>query len=280
MELSDAENILFERMSVPRESSQLHLSSLDFAPPKSFSEVAAVGLDTNVLKMMRRELQAADQLVLTIAESGVDVIAPGQSIIEFWNNHKAFASDDWNAFRNAFQALTKKIDSGTLGSQQAEAIGQIRELVDGMSQDLHEEKSPEYLDNSRSLVQLVLARASKPMVSRPRFAQVAQIRQASKYPPGFADDRLKVSSYGDFFVWCDFLLGALCVALQESRRKFVWVTEDSKPDWKTGGEGHPALLEEFHWVHGGELWLTNYSGLKALLDASETPRAVAPGADS
>lgn len=270
MDLSEAEDLLLERLSAVRESSQLHLEALDFSPPSDFAEIAAVGLDTNILKILRRDPTRADQLVLTLQASGVAVIVPGQSIIEFWNNHKVFAGDDWSGFRSAFQTLTKKMDAAEVAGQYDDSVRAIRELVNGMFQDLQEEKSPEYLKKSRQLVQSLLAVASKPMVSRPRFARLAEIRQSSKVPPGFADDRTKVAAYGDFFVWCDFLLGSLSLDVTASRRKFVWVTDDSKPDWKTGGAGHPALVEEFRWVHGDELFVMDYGALKAMFEASSS----------
>lgn len=270
MEIAEAEDRLVERLSASRESADLHLRALNSEPPSSLHELAGVGLDTNILKALRREPTFADQLFLTLKSNDVALIAPGQSIVEYWNNHKVFASDEWNVFGGDLNRLTKRIESDNLVGHNEKAIEQIRGLVQGIADDLQEAKSPEYLTKSANLIRSLLETATTPRVSRSRLAELASVRMYSKMPPGFADEKNKSAPWGDFFVWCDFLLGALCVEVpDDARTKFVWVTDENKPDWKTGATGHPSLLEEFQWVCDGELSILSLQGIRVLLKADE-----------
>lgn len=270
MELSEAEDVLLDKLSLVRDSRDLHLLVLESAPLSSLRDLMAVGLDTNILKALRRDPTFAERLFVTLQANGIALIVPSQSIVEYWNNHKVFASDEWNAFGSDLDKLTKRIENDKLAGHNEKAVNQIRELVQGISDDLQEAKTPGYLNRSKELIKSLLESASTPRVSRPRFAQLAVIRMQSKVPPGFADEKTKASPHGDFFAWSDFLLGALCITPVEERKRFVWVTDETKPDWKTGGAGHPALLEEFMWVVGGELTILSSSEIRDLLKADQT----------
>lgn len=269
MQLNDAEDLLYERMSSARDTADLHIESLDLPKPGTLAELTAVGIDTNILKALRRDLTFADQLFVTLESDGVGLIAPAQSVVEFWNNHKVFSGEEWTAFRNDFQKLTKRIESEALGARHDQAVQEVRGLIEMMSDDVQEAKSPEYLSRSKDLIRSLLTYGSKPMVSRERFSGLASVRHTSKIPPGFSDERSKSSPHGDFFVWCEFLLGALCVRDDAAGLRFGWFTDDSKPDWKTGGGGHPALIEEFRWITGGELSILGLDDLRSLFKASE-----------
>jgi hypothetical protein len=230
------------------------------------SDFAAIGIDTNILKALRRDVTFADRVFLTLAQNKVTLVVPAQTVVEFWNNHQVFASDDWNGYRNQLGQLSKRIESDNLGGSFRKEIQEIARLVELLTSDLQETKSPEYLNRSRELMQSMLETARVPMVSRTRFAELARIRSSSKLPPGFADDKLKAASYGDFFVWCDFLLGTLYDPVASSnRQKCAWVTDDSKPDWKTGTRGHPALIEEFRWASERDLSVLSFAELKSLV---------------
>lgn len=76
-------------------------------------------------------------------------------------------------------------------------------------------------------------------------------------------------SGGDFFVWCDFLLGVLSVEVLPTREEFLLVTDESKPDWKTGEGGHPYLLEEFRWVRGGRLSIVSLADVRRMFKSDE-----------
>lgn len=269
MEIAEAENRLIERLSMARGSPELHRKALDSESPSSLRDLAAVGLDTNILKALRRDPTFADQLFLTLKSNDVALIAPSQVLVEYWNNHKIFASEDWSGFATDLGKLTKRLESGNLLGSKAKTIEQIRALVDEIADDLQEAKSPEYISKSKNLVNSLLETASTPHASRSRLAELAEVRMYSKMPPGFADEKSKGAPWGDFFVWCDFLLGALCLNTPPERTKFVWVTDETKPDWKTGPNGHPSLLEEFEWVCGAELSILSFEDLKLLRKADD-----------
>lgn len=270
MSVSDVEDVLFSKMNEARDLAKSHLNALDAQPPDSLNDISAIGLDTNILKALRREAIFADRLSLRLKAQGVSLVVPGQSILEFWNNHKIFASDDWSSFKSDLTRLTKRIENSNATGEHAETVSGIGRLVDGLSSDLQAERAPEYLGVSQNLIRSLLEFASQPMVSRLKFADLARIRFSSKIPPGFEDDKNKTAPYGDFFVWCDFLLGAMCIAPSEVRHKYLWVTDELKPDWKTGTGGHPALIEEFNWIHGGELSIVTYRELKSLIEEADS----------
>jgi hypothetical protein len=268
MDIAEGHNLLYERMCAARDASASHLVALSVKSPTSLSEVAAVGFDTNILKLLRRDPSDADQLFLTLKSSGVALIAPAQTIIEYWNNHQVFASEEWTRFQADLAKVSKLIDSGKLGGYDQGAVQHLQKLVGEVSDDLLEAKNPEFFVQASALIEALLEQASSPQVSRLQFSDLAAIRQASKTPPGFADEKLKIAASGDFFVWCDLLLGALTLDPPARSNKFVWVTDDSKPDWKTGTAGHPSLVEEFQWVAGGELSILSYGDFRRLVKTS------------
>lgn len=275
MDLDVAQQTLYTKLTSPRDGAEIHRKILDAHTVESISTIAAVGLDTNILKGLRRDSTFADGLFLRLKANKVALITPGQSLVEFWNNHHVFANDEWNSFRNDLGNLKKRIERGNLLDFDAARVGEISRLVQEVSSDLHETKSPEYLATSRTLVQSMLETARVPQVSRVRFADVASARLSTKTPPGFADEGSKVAAAGDFFVWADFLLGCLCVEVEENRDHFVWVTDDSKPDWKTGSSGHPSLLEEFRWVREARLTVLSLRDLRVLIQREEERQAAA-----
>lgn len=272
MQTAEAEDILFSRMSAPRDASVSHRTSLavlsmDAVP---LADHASIGVDTNVLKILRRDVGAAEQVLLTLKQYEVGLIVPGQCVAEFWNNHQIFATADWGSYKGSLAKLGAQIEANNVGGQFERELAEISRLVELIATDLQETKSPQYLALSRTLMTSIAESAQIPMVSRIRFAELARIRNASKNPPGFADEKLKgTTAYGDFFVWCDFLLGALMVE-NADRDHFAWVTEDSKPDWKTGAGGHPSLVEEFAWVTGRNLSILAYGDLTRLISDTDT----------
>lgn len=265
MELTDAQAHLMDRLSAPQLSSEHHLKALNIASLENLDHVAGIGLDTNVLKVLRREPTLANSLFVTAQSNSTTLIAPGQCVVEYWNNHKVFASDEWSAFKSDLAKLTKRLTAESIEGHDEKSVREIERLVQELSTDLEESRSPEYMRKSRGLMQELLEAATLPMVSRAGFASLADVRLASKMPPGWADDKTKATALGDFFGWCDFLLGALCVMDPRERTRFVFVSDDTKPDWRTGSSGHPALIAEFAWVCGTELSIITLDELRALL---------------
>ena len=269
MDPSELEDRIFERLMVPRIDSAMHLDSLGDELPVRAAELAAVGLDTNVLKQLRRDVYRADNLLVRLAGANVRIIVPKQVVVEFWNNHRVFAKEDWNQLSNALRSLKGKLDSVQGSGDYAVQIANIESIIDAMAGDLAETQSDEYLSKSKRLIESLLPGAVTPMVSRGRFGALAQVRQSSKFPPGFADDARKVASWGDIFVWLDFLLGVLFVKDDTLGGRYLWVTQEAKEDWKTGSRGHPSLLEEFAWISEEKLSIVTLEELEALLEAED-----------
>ncbi len=278
MDLAEAEDRLFDRLCAPGEVSAAHIRALEHTPPKALADYTCIGVDTNIMKRFRRDVSLSERFVLLLAQEKVSIVLPRQCVVEYWNNYKTFANEDWGTYRNDLAKLSKKVQVEGVGGRARELIEQISGLVDELAAELEESKAPDYLLKSRLLVRsLVDSGASVPMVSRPRFADLARIRSQIKSPPGFADEKLKAASHGDFFVWCDFMLGVLCHdGASLSGKEVAWVTEDGKEDWKTGGEGHPALFDEFAGVTEANLSVLSFDQLKTLLDSVETVVAPEP----
>jgi hypothetical protein len=262
-----SERLLYRKLTEPRISARLHVKILEYKPPSKLSEVAAIGLDTNILKALRRNAPLADMLSVVAESHDTALITPYQCVTEYWNNHKVFANDEWTKFRTDLGKLTKHIETARVTGHDERRVLEIERLVNELSDDLEAEQSPEYLTRSKTLIASLLEYASVPMVSRQKFATLASVRSASKLPPGFADEKTKVSSLGDFFAWCDFLLGALCVVDPQSRNQYLFVTDETKADWKTGTGGHPMLIEEFELVTDGQLSIVSLDDLRALLES-------------
>lgn len=252
MDIRSAETHLFRRLTAARQSSSLHLGVLK-TPGAPLEQVLAIGLDTNVLKRLRHDAIWAERMALALQLQSVALIIPGQVVNEYWNNHRVFAGEDWASFGNDFKRLAGKLDGISLRRQGDAIVEEIQILISGMSDELDSERSPDYLEKSRALMEVLLAASIKPMASRLRFSELASARSLSRTPPGFADEKSKSASHGDFYVWIDYLLGVILLDSPSDRPHCIWVTDDSKPDWKTGTDGHPALLEEFQYVTGHSL---------------------------
>lgn len=277
MDLSEVEERLLELLASPQISADAHLRALSAVTPTDMADVAAIGLDTNILKALRREPTFADSLFVTLQSTKTALIAPGQCVIEYWNNHKVFASDEWNSFKNNLDKLTRHLDSDGVDIHNTETVSQIHKLVDELTADLDESRSPVFLAKSRALMAQLLETATVPTVSRTRFGPLGTVRLANKTPPGWEDDRTKSAALGDYFAWCDFMLGVMCSHDPQSRNSYVYVTDETKPDWRAGTAPHPSLVAEFSRVCGGELSLLTLAELRKLLTADA--RSKPPSAD-
>lgn len=270
MSITDAEDRLYSSLVSARDATGGYQRAIDLIRDGigSFADVVGVGVDTNILKMLRRDTAAAERILASIQDTGVSLMIPGQVVVEFWNNHHVFASDEWGKFSNDLNKLARRVSSDrALLDWKDSRIEEIDRLVQELSSELQETKSPEYLSRSQTLMEAVLEAGRVTMVSRERFHSLANARLASKIPPGFADGAAKTNALGDVLVWFDFLLSATVRVGEDSAAEgqFVWVTDDSKADWKTGGSSHPALVEEFLHVTGCELHILSYAEFNGVL---------------
>ncbi|MEJ1154618.1 PIN-like domain-containing protein [Microbacterium marmarense] len=272
MDIDAAETSLHGRLSRSRELNEAHLRGLGIELPTSLVQIAAIGIDTNVLKALRKDLPYAEQVFLTLSASGVKLIVPSQTLTEYWNNHQLFADEEGKGFRGDLMSLKTRLEAANFSGFDTEVLGDIASLVDRLAGDLEDPKSPAYFEKSVDLIKTMLGSAVVPHASRGRFADLGMVRQFSKTPPGFADEKEKAAaSGGDFFVWCDFLLGCLLGDPTPGRR-YLWVTNEAKRDWKTSTHGHPALVEEFYSVCEGELSIVNFAQLSKIIRDDDKKR--------
>jgi hypothetical protein len=103
--------------------------------------------------------------------------------------------------------------------------------------------------------------------------KVAEERYEKKIPPGFSDlkDKGAPNAYGDFIAWKQ-----LIEISKERKSDFIFVTDDSKEDWRLQISGktigpRPELLEEFFKETGQRLWIfTSESFLIATKESGAT----------
>jgi len=219
------------------------------------SEVAAIGIDTNILKVLRRAPLMADNLLTFIEDRGIPLIIPGQSAQEYWNNHGAIVRDIDGVYKT-LEDLKRKIANISLSEQQKSAVHAIETNIERLSLEMHDSRRPELLRESTEFWKSVLPKAVSCNVPRSSFKALAEVRFAAKTAPGFADTKKATQSLGDFFVWADFLLSLLLAGLgspTDHPQRIIFVTDDDKPDWKASGKPHPVLMGELKQLTGRHL---------------------------
>jgi hypothetical protein len=233
-------------------------------------DVAAIGLDTNILKILRRAPLTTDNLLTFIGEKSVPLIIPGQSAQEYWNNHGAIVRDIDGVYK-AVEDLTKKVSGLSVSDSQREAVEQIKASIELLAVEMHDSRRPELLEDSVTFWENILPQAIVCNVPRSSFATLAQVRFAAKTAPGFSDTKKATQNLGDFFVWADFLLGVLRADLQplgEQSERIVFVTDDDKPDWKASGKPHPVLIGELMRLTGRHLQIMGSKDFQSMISPS------------
>jgi hypothetical protein len=231
------------------------------------NEVSAIGIDTNVLKILRRAPLVTDNLLTFIEDRKIPLIIPGQSAQEYWNNHGAIVRDI-EGVAGAIEALKKKVSNLTVTEQQQHAVLEIEAQIERLAAEMHDSRRPELLNDSVVFWENVLPKAVLCNVPRVSFKSLAEVRFAAKTAPGFSDAKKGTQSLGDFFVWADFLLGLLLSGLGSSPspdRRVIFVTDDDKPDWKASGKPHPVLIGEVHRLTGMHLEILGSRAFESLI---------------
>lgn len=234
------------------------------------TEVAAIGLDTNILKILRRAPLTTDNLLTFIGEKSIPLIIPGQSAQEYWNNHGAIVRDIDGVYKTV-EDLTKKVSGLSVSDSQREAVEQIKASIELLAVEMHDSRRPELLRDSVGFWENVLPQAIVCNVPRSSFAALAQVRFAAKTAPGFSDTKKATQNLGDFFVWADFLLGVLRAGLPpvgELSERIVFVTDDDKPDWKASGKPHPVLVGELMRLTGRHLQIMGSKDFESMISPS------------
>lgn len=249
-------------------SSQKWLETLELHTTGNLpGKIAAIGIDTNVLKILRRAPLVANNLLTYVEDKDIPLIVPGQSVHEYWNNHGMIVRDI-DGIYNTVQDLQRKIAKVNVSEAQRDAVNDIEDRLNRLADDLHDSKRPQLLEESTTFWAEVLPKVRSCSVPRTSFKALAEVRFASKVAPGFADTKKGLQALGDFFVWADFLLGLLIAGLgSESRieERVIFVTDDSKPDWKASNGPHPVLMGELSHLTGRHLQLYGSKDLQDLV---------------
>jgi hypothetical protein len=204
----------------------------------------AFGLDTNiVLRMAKAEAKATDlRDYLETSHSG-PLVLPGQVVQEFWNNTVSVIDTVSRSVKKKYDDLAKELPRTEFAEDLHQRFGDLLTEFDSRYGYLYDSKT---VERFTELWEMLEARALVSYVPRSRFERLVQIRNSTKTPPGFKD-----AGDGDFFVWADFLLGLL-----EAKRgganfdSVVLITEDTKPDWSSGGVAHLILVAEVEALLG------------------------------
>jgi len=216
-------------------------------------KIAAIGLDTNILKYLRRQTLKADELLNYSETNQVPLIIPGQCVQEFWNNHSVFVRDLEGIF-SPLQTLKNKVAKASLPQTQQHILDEVEKKLDLFKFEMEDSKRPELLSESFELWRSLESKVLMPYVPRSLFRSLGEVRYSTKVAPGFAEDKPANQALGDFYAWADFLLGLQQAGVSNaSESRILFVTDDSKPDWKTSGRPHPMLLGEVHQLTGAIL---------------------------
>ncbi len=166
------------------------------------------------------------------------LILPGQVLQEIWNNSLEGLDPKAKKISKALEAL--KSEASGIGQELGEtgeaAENAVRELVSSHSDWI----DPSARTTFERTLAVFVEKATVAHVPRSAFHVIAQSRHDTKTPPGFRDP---TGNNGDFFVWADFLLGALRTMTQ-AVEAVVFVTNDTKKDWSRNGIPHPVLVSE------------------------------------
>ena len=218
-------------------------------------EVSAIGLDTNALKHLRRDLSAQNDVLVQIEAARTPVIVPGQAMQEYWNNHAAFLADVGNVVSSLDNVL-RKIERVQGAGDPRGRIEQVKRDVQEINAEFQDTQNPQLMSESIEFWQKLNTVSFTPFVPRLQFADIGRLRFETKTPPGFADEKKIANQLGDFFVWADLLLGLASLELDASTpRRVLFVTGDVKEDWYSFGVPHPVLIGEMFAVSGQVLQL-------------------------
>ncbi|GAC49567.1 hypothetical protein GOACH_15_00590 [Gordonia aichiensis NBRC 108223] len=213
-----------------------------------------VGFDTNSLKRYREERLELDEVVTQIGDQ-VKVIIPGQSYVEYYNNHEAFSKTQLEQLTSRLSAFSKDLDGPLLelnrrGIIAAEDLHSLAASVSDFKERYNPGSTRDNINRTLEvLASLIDAGVEVPFCDRQLFSDVANIRLATKTPPGWADVKSKGSqALGDFYCWTEFLLGLLqsqeVASTDDAKRLAIFVSGDRKSDWNMSDFAHPYLAAE------------------------------------
>lgn len=229
-----------------------------------------LAFDTNCLKRFRYESLLLQSLLDTVESFNserirIEIIIPGQSYVEYHNNHSSFTKEKINRLNSELGKVNKLMESDNwaeiyrMGFAAHDDVNAIKVKLDEFMTFYNPDDSHSGMKATFGVVdELLKAGARVPFVPRDKFYDLGKVRLDSKTPPGWGDVSSKgVQSLGDFYCWMDFLYSTFERATEmESRstRLAVFVSDDvKKSDWNVGTVAHPFLAAECHSITGYSL---------------------------
>ena len=230
---------LADSLRKTQEAPQGALSNFNLSPR------VAIGLDANALfRIGMNGANGADAVDYLAGVHNAPLIIPGQVVQEVWNNALSAVQPNAKRIKKGIEGLSSEVEKldRSLGPHSEELVAAAHAFAQWHGDWIDQNSQKEFVGTLSNLS----VRAISKSVPRVRFSRLAQIRNDTKTPPGFADPD---SNHGDFFVWADFLY-ALASSDLENVRGVLFVTEDQKRDWSRAGVAHPVLSAEVEALTG------------------------------
>jgi len=230
--------------------------------PERFVRTATVVLDTNVLLGLYRLTGTARNNALAVLELPAlrdRLWLPHQVVIEFYRNLPSVRGRVAEAYRRAGVDLRSAAGTAKTAfareSRSKEAMAEVAKLIDdGVDalakalEDLaakHQALAPDSADPVLERIERIYDRrtGAEPddKTVRDRVEEFQTWRAPNQIPPGYEDVPTKytpVLRAGDYLLWCELLDKAA-----ETRTPFLFVTDDGKTDWWTGGAPRPGICQ-------------------------------------
>lgn len=209
------------------------------AKPELKTDDFTLGFDTNAAFRVGLNGSRGDGALdyLRVRHRG-PLVMPGQVLQELWNNSVEGLDPKAKKISKALENLNNEVSAIGL------SLGPQGEAVETAVADLLASHADWIDPQARTIfertMEVFLARAVVAHVPRSLFHPIAVARHNTKTPPGFRDD---LNNNGDFFVWADFLLGAMRT-LTATTEAVIFVTNETKKDWSRNGVIHPLLMAE------------------------------------
>lgn len=233
-----------------------------------------IGVDTNIIKVLYREIGVYRKLQSLCKVKRPVLVIPHQVQTEFWGNFVKVEKEKRNKQQNELNKIEKSIevleknktDSFDFLDNFRKSFDDFYERWDNNSQDV-------VFEEAQSFLKTLLDFGVGPHLIDDEFYKIAEQRYQRKIPPGFEDAEKDANRYGDFFTWAEFLTGVIENQILngfDPRCRLIFVSAETKSDWRCAGNTHPLLAEEAKRCTNLDLELMDFKEFKAYLNAETT----------
>jgi hypothetical protein len=187
--------------------------------------------------------------------------------------------------RPKFKTLKSTVESSSPTYVNDDRFKQLSDLVDELATTYEGRNEADFYRDALRTWKLLIADRDPVFAPREALLSAASVRFQSGFPPGFEDDKTKVANrYGDFYIWADLIWATLDWIDQqkpaETRSEVVFIINDEKSDWYSGGQLHPVLKAEFRSLTGVKVHALTWQDWMKLYKSSTRgqPQTAAHGA--